>query len=152
MPTLLEEFTNIVTALNERAIDYAVCGDWAMAILGFPRATVDIDLLILSEALNEARKIAESFGYDIKGKSLSLHDGAIEIHRISKIDAETKTLFTIDFLLVTEKIKDVLENRQTVRWEKGDVFTVSREGLIRLKTIGGRLQDLADIERLKNES
>ena len=60
MSTLLQEFTNIISALNEREIDYAVCGGWAMAILGFPRATIDIDLLILSENLSEVWKIAES--------------------------------------------------------------------------------------------
>ncbi len=39
MPTLLDEFTALTNALNERGIHYAVCGGWAMAILGFPRAT-----------------------------------------------------------------------------------------------------------------
>ena len=152
MSSLLQEFTNIVSALNEREIDYAVCGGWAMAILGFPRATIDIDLLILSDDLSEVWKIAGSFGYDVEGKPLAFHDGAIEIRRISKIDAKTKTLFTIDFLLVTEQIKEVWQSREMVEWEKGKVFTVSREGLIQMKTIGGRLQDLADIERLQNES
>ena len=71
MATLLEEFTNIINALNERKIDYAVCGGWAMAILGYPRATIDIDLLILSDDLEKTWKIAESFGYDVEG--LPLH-------------------------------------------------------------------------------
>jgi hypothetical protein len=152
MSTLLQEFTNIISALNERDIDYAVCGGWAMAILGFPRATVDIDLLILSENLLEVWKIAESFGYDVEGLPLHFHDGAIEIRRISKIDKETKLLFTIDFLLVTETLKEVWQTREKFEWEEGNVCSVSQEGLIFMKEISGRFQDLADIERLKNEN
>jgi hypothetical protein len=51
MSTLLEEFKSITQALNDAGIDYAVCGGWAMAIHGLPRATIDIDLLILGDDL-----------------------------------------------------------------------------------------------------
>ncbi|MCU0824235.1 MAG: hypothetical protein MUF77_06295 [Leptospira sp.] len=150
MATLLDEFTNITKALNERKIDYAVCGGWAMAILGFPRATVDIDLLILTENLDEVWQIAQNFGYNIEGLPLSFHDGKVEIRRISKIDEETKTLITLDLLLVTEALKEVWNDRKAFSWNQGTVFSVSKDGLISLKTISGRLQDLADIERLEN--
>jgi hypothetical protein len=152
MATLLDEFTNFTNALNERKIEYAVCGDWAMAILGFPRATIDIDLLILSEDLDEAWQVAQSFGYDVEGLPLYFHNGKIEIRRISKIEKETKTLITIDFLLVTEALKEVWQDRRLFEWNRGIVSGVSKEGLIFLKQISGRLQDLADIERLENES
>lgn len=152
MATLLEEFTNLTNTLNERKIDYAVCGGWAMAILGFPRATIDIDLLILAENLDDVWKIAQDFGYNIEGMPLHFHDGKIEIRRISKVDRETKTLITIDFLLVTEAIKEVWQTRKTFEWNRGIINSVSKDGLIFLKKISGRLQDLADIERLENES
>ena len=151
MATLLEEFTNITNTLNECKIDYAVCGGWAMAILGFPRATIDIDLLILSDDLDEVWRIAESFGYDVKGLPLHFHDGKIEIRRISKIDKNTKSLITIDFLLVTEALKEVWQTRKAFKWNRGIVSSVSKEGLIFMKKISGRLQDLADIERIENE-
>ena len=114
--------------------------------------TIDIDLLILSDDLDEVWKIANGFGYDVEGLPLHFHDGKIEIRRISKIDKETKSLITIDFLLVTEALKEVWQTREEFEWEEGNVFSVSQEGLIFMKTISGRLQDLADIERLKNES
>ncbi len=152
MATLLEEFTNLTNALNERQIDYAVCGGWSMAILGFPRATVDIDLLILAENLDEVWKIAQDFGYNIEGMPLHFHGGKIEIRRISKVDKETKTLITIDFLLVTDAITEVWQNRKAFKWNHGTVHSVSKDGLIFLKQISGRLQDLADIERLENEN
>lgn len=152
MATLLDEFTDFTNALNERQIDYAVCGGWAMAILGFPRATIDIDLLIFFDDLDEVWQIAQSFGYDAEGLPLHFHDGKIEIRRISKIDKETKTLITIDFLLVTDALKEVWKDRKLFQWNCGKVSSVSKEGLIFLKKLSGRLQDLADIERLENEN
>lgn len=152
MATLLQEFTQLVAALNRQQLPYAVCGGWAMTIHGFPRATMDIDVMVLANDLDAAWKIATDLGYYVEGKPLRFHDGAIEIRRISKIDAETRVLFTIDFLLVTAAIREVWRDRETIEWEQGAITTVSREGLIHLKRISGRLQDLADIERLEDES
>ena len=155
MSSLLEEFVNLTETLNQAKIDYAICGGWAMAIHGLPRATVDIDLLILTGDLKRVWKTAQNLGYDVEGLPLHFDDGAIEIRRISKIDKETKRLFTIDFLLVTETLKEAWENRELIEWEDGETWTVSREGLIQLKTISGREQDLLDIKRLReveNES
>jgi len=59
---LYEELKAIVAALDENGIDYALCGGLAMAVWGAPRATVDIDLLILAERLEETKAIARSLG------------------------------------------------------------------------------------------
>lgn len=120
-----------------------------MAIHGWPRATIDIDLLILSENLEKGWKIAQTLGYDVEGLPLHFHDGAIEIRRLSKIEKKSKRIYTIDFLLVTEPLKDVWKNRELIEWEDGKTWTVSREGLIKLKTISGREQDLLDIKKLR---
>ena len=99
--------------------------------------------------------IAEDLGYWVEGLPLSFDDGIIEIRRISKIDKETKTLFTIDFLLVTEGLKKVWETRENIDWEDDKVWTVSRDGLIFMKKLSGRHKDLGDIEslmELENES
>ena len=148
MSTLLEEFTNFTNTLNQKEIRYAVCGGWAMAIHGLPRATIDIDLLVLLEDLNDVWEVAKSLGYNVKGLPLHFHGGIIEIRRISKIDKKTKRLYTIDFLLVTEALKSVWESREIIEWEDGETWTVSRQGLIKLKKISGREQDLLDIKKL----
>lgn len=152
MATLLQEFTELVAALNRRQIAYAVCGGWAMTIHGSPRATIDIDVMVLPSDLAKAWNAAQDLGYNVEGLPLHFVDGAIEIRRISKVDAESKVRFTIDFLLVTEATRGIWESRESVEWERGVISTVSREGLIKLKKFGGRTQDLADIERLTNAS
>ncbi len=148
MADIFDEFQNLIKQLNHEQIDYAVCGSWAVAIHGAPRATVDIDLLVLSENLSKAWKIARDLGYEVEGLPLSFNQGIIEIRRFSKIDEESKTLFTIDFLLVTEGLKRVWETRESIDFEDDKVWTVSREGLIFLKQLGGRARDLGDIESL----
>lgn len=149
MSNLLDEFVNFTERLNQNNIDYAICGGWAMAIHGLPRATIDIDLLVLSEDLDRVWKTAQALGYDIEGLPLHFRDGIIEIRRISKVEVESKRLFTIDLLLVTEPLKDIWENREMIEWEDGKTWTVSREGLIELKKISGREQDLLDIKQLR---
>jgi hypothetical protein len=146
---LYEEFKSIIAALEERGIDYAVCGGLAMAVHGLPRATVDIDLLILADSLEEAKSVARGLGYTIEAQPMTFHKGAIEIRRLSKIDPSDGDLLMIDFLLVTPTVETAWKNRIRVASSQGSVFAVSREGLILLKSFRRSGQDLDDIERLK---
>ena len=52
MLDLYDELTNIVDALETASIEYAICGGIAVAIWAFPRATVDIDLLVQESSLD----------------------------------------------------------------------------------------------------
>src|SRR5215204_1728281 len=149
MATLLDEFRSITEALNDAGIDYAVCGGWAMAIHGLPRATIDIDLLISADDVECAWELAKRHGYDVEGLPLHFADGIVEIRRISRIDRESKQLVTLDFLLVTEGLRDVWESRYEISWVEGATWVVSTDGLIKLKLLAGRKQDLADIEKLR---
>ncbi|MEO6391408.1 MAG: DUF6036 family nucleotidyltransferase [Pyrinomonadaceae bacterium] len=151
MAALFDEFTSIVNALNDAKIDYAVCGGMAMAIHGFTRATVDIDVLILESDLERIWQLAKDLGYEVEGLPLSLHGGAIEIRRISKVEPVYKDLITLDCLLVTEALQDIWNERERMHLNELDVVTVSKTGLIKLKKMAGRTQDLADIENLSNE-
>jgi hypothetical protein len=149
MSTLLGEFKSITQALNDADIPYAVCGGWAMAIHGLPRATIDIDLLIATEDLERVWALAKEKGYNIEGLPLSFANGAIEIRRISKVDRKSESTITLDFLLVTEALRPVWLDREQVEWPQGKTWVVSREGLVHLKSISGRPQDSLDIERLR---
>ena len=149
---LYEEFKSIIAALEEHGIEYAVCGGLAMAVHGLPRATVDIDLLILAESLEEAKSVVRGLGYTIEAQPMTFHKGAIEIRRLSKIDPSDGDLLMIDFLLVTPTVETAWNNRIKVASPKGSVFAVSREGLILLKSFRRSGQDLDDIERLKGSS
>jgi hypothetical protein len=152
LASLLEEFTNLIGEFERREIPYAVCGGLAMAIHGAPRATIDIDVMVQSDDLERAWEAAKSLGYNVEGLPLNFDDGAFQLRRLSKIEPERRRLITVDFLLVTERTRQVWEDRKTVTWMNGTISTVSREGLIELKELSGRPQDLVDIQRLQNES
>lgn len=146
MATLLEEFKLITSALNDAGIGYAVCGGWAMAIHGLPRATMDIDLLILPTDLEQVLDVARKNHFDIEGLPLHFE---MEVRRISKMDKATKQLITLDLLLVPDDKLDIWTDRELIDWKEGQTSVVSRDSLIKMKKIAGRPQDLVDIEKLK---
>ena len=150
MATLLDELSALISALNENGVEYAVCGGLALTIHGFPRATFDIDILIQPDSLEKAYEIAAQFEYDIRGLDMSFKERAVEIRRVSKIDANGEIL-PLDFLLVTPQVKDVWETKENLIWQNKSLWIVSREGLIKMKTLAGRAKDLIDIDRIENE-
>jgi hypothetical protein len=151
MLDLYEEIKTLVTRLNTAQVEYAVCGGLALAVYGIPRATVDIDIMVQREKLEEVHNLVRELGYIMKARPMTFAQEAIEIHRVSKIDPESGDLFSLDFLLVTSEIDSVWRSRREVEWEDGKLWLVSREGLITLKSLRGSGQDLDDIQRLKEE-
>ena len=149
MLDLYEEFRAVVTALEDRDIEYAVCGGLAVAVYSEPRATVDIDLLILSEDLEKVKSAIAELGYVIAAHPMTFAKGSVEIRRWSKLDRTDGDLLTIDLLLVTPALTEVWASRTRVESGQASIWVVSRAGLIELKSLRGSTQDLADIERLK---
>lgn len=150
MSVLAEELRLLVGEFNDREIEFALCGGLAVAAHGFARATQDIDFLIREESLEKAYAAAASVGFDIRGLDISFKERAVEIRRVSKIVGED--VISLDLLLVTPFVEDVWQGREVKEFE-GEVITlVSRDGLIKMKKLAGRSQDLTDIERLENEA
>lgn len=148
MPRLYDELRTIIDALDRNGIDYALCGGIAMAVHGRPRATVDIDIMISEDSLDKVIQLAAQLGYTIRG--LDLNFGEIKIRRVSKVDS-TKELLTLDMLIVTSQIQKIWKTRIKANLEGGKLSVVSKEGLIALKQIAGRPQDIADIAALRDE-
>ncbi len=146
---LYDEFTAIVAALEAGNVGYAICGGMAMAIHGFPRATVDIDLVVPPGDLARALSTAQELGYTVLAEPMSFAGGAVEIRCVSKVDAGSHDLLSLDLLVVTPEIEQVWKERARVRWEGGELWVVSRQGLTRLKRLRGSGQDRDDIQRLE---
>jgi hypothetical protein len=149
MRILYNELKALVKALNENGIDYALCGGMALAIYGIPRGTIDIDVIILSEDVETAVNIAKKLGYQMDAGILRFSDGDIVIRRVTKLLPEFNDFITFDMLMVTDKIQPAWEKREEINWEHGIIKVLSREGLIELKKISGRDQDLVDIKNLE---
>jgi hypothetical protein len=150
MATLLDELSQLIFALDENKIEYAVCGGLALAIHGFARATLDIDVLIQPESLEKAYQVGAENGFDIRRLDISFKERSVDIRRISKID-DNGELLSLDLLLVTPQVQEVWETREKIDFLGKRLSVVSLAGLIKIKTLAGRPQDLADIDRLQNE-
>jgi hypothetical protein len=148
---LYDEFRQLIAALDAHQIDYALCGGFAMAVYDRPRATVDIDLLILSESLDLVRPIATELGYTTRGLDMTFSNGDIEIRRVTKIDRGSGQVLSLDLLLVTSAIQGIWDSRVEADWEGGTLSVVSRQSLIGLKRLRSSPQDLADIAALEED-
>ena len=149
MLDLYDEFATLIGALEAAGADYAVCGGLAMAIHGFPRATIDVDLVVPPNAAERVLACARVLRYTISADPMSLAGGAVEIRRVTKIGHGD--LLSLDLLLVTPAIESAWKERVRVRWERGELWVVSRQGLISLKRLRGSGQDQDDIKRLEGD-
>ena len=143
---LFEETTALLAALESHGIPYAVAGALALAIHGVPRATTDIDLLVRREDAEAAQRVAGARGFGVEALPMRFGDG-LEVRRSSKVEAND--MLTLDLLLVNENLEPVWAGRERVSTEGGEVWVVSRAGLIDMKAWAAREQDLADIRRLR---
>ncbi len=148
---LYSEFRKLIAELDQHKIEYAVCGGLAMAVYDHARATVDIDILILSQSLDLVLPMAKELGYDIRGLDMTFSDGAIEIRRVSKIDRGSGQVLSLDLLLVTQAVQEVWNSRVVADWEGGILSVVSRVGLIVLKSLRSSPQDKVDIAALEED-
>jgi hypothetical protein len=149
MLDLYEEFAVLIDALENAKTEYAVCGGLAMAIHGLPRATIDVDLIAPAKAGDQVLDIAHRLGYTISAEPMTFAAGAVPIRRVTKIDSTVHDLLSLDLLLVTPATESAWQTRMRVRWERGEVWVVSRQGLVSLKRLRGSGQDQDDIRRLE---
>lgn len=147
---LIEELLGLAADLEREGAEYALCGGVAVAIHGHPRYTKDIDLLVERADLERIRKVAKQLGFVLEGLPLQFGAGTPserEIQRLTK--ASGSETLTLDLLLVGPALADVWRDRKRSDWRGRQLWVVSRDGLIRMKRLSGRLQDLADIEALE---
>ncbi len=146
---LFEELENLLKALKQSEIEFALCGGLAMAVYAFPRATMDIDLIIREESLSDVIHIAKELGFNIDSGKMKFKKGAIQIYRMCKIATGTEEPLPLGLLIVTPEIEDVWESRLEVQWQAGSLPVVSPRGLIQLKLLRNSGQDQDDIRQLK---
>jgi len=143
---LFEETIGLLGDLERRGISYAVAGAVALAIHGVPRATTDLDLLVDPVDVNAVLGVARARQFAVEALPMTFSDG-LEVRRVVK--TEGSDLLTLDLLLVNRNLEPVWASRERVRTERGELWVVSRQGLIQMKAWAGREQDLADIRRLQ---
>lgn len=149
---LLEEFLQIIDVFEANDdIDYAVCGGFAVTLLGAPRLTKDIDLIVPGNQIERAKELLRPLGYTVSARVPFGHgtDAFMEIERVSKFEgAEFQTL---DLLIVTPFLQEVWDSRIRLEGNGRQLWVVDKTGLAKMKRQAGRPQDLLDLENLEIE-
>jgi hypothetical protein len=151
MRILYDELQMLVNALNDLGVDYAICGGLALAIHGVPRGTVDIDVLVMSEDVEKIVNMAKGLGYEMDAGEMRFSGGDIIIRRVSKLIPEFNTFMPLEMLHVTKRLEPIWKTRESLEWEHGVIKVISRNGLVEMKKISGRAQDMVDIENLEKK-
>ena len=114
-PILVRALSDLITDFNRRGVTYALAGGWAFSALVEPRATTDIDLLILLEPPSREQVqalLSSLFDSTIIHPAPMVFQG-ISIWRIVGIRSDQEVI--VDFLLADSAyLRTALERRHTV--------------------------------------
>lgn len=150
--TLLDELKTLFEAFDEAGIEYALCGGLAMAVHGVARATMDIDVLVLSPDVPRVVEAARKRGFTLPAAPMEFAGGAVRIRRVSKPGLADEEALPLDIIEVGDALRDVWESRGRVAWETGSLVVVGKAGLASLKRLRLSLQDRADLAALGEEA
>ncbi len=153
-------YEEVFKELNEAKINYAVCGGAAVVMLGFPRLTVDLDLIVSLEKENLS-KLYDSLshlGYKIK---VPIKKGEfVQKEILAKLGKEKnikvisfyhpKDAFkTVDVGVNLPNIDDILKRKRFVKAGNLNIPIISINDLIKMKEDLARPKDIIDAENLK---
>ncbi len=140
------DFQEFIQSLNENKVRYLVVGGYAVALHGHPRYTKDLDVWIELSQENAKRvvKALAQFGFGSLGLTegdFLVPDQIIQLgNPPNRIDILT-TLQGVDFeTCYTSRVQVVIDDVT--------VDFIDLDNLKKNKKAVGRLQDLADLEKL----
>ena len=143
---LTKDLKDILKAFNAHSVQYLIVGAHALGVHAEPRATKDLDLFVRSEPENAQavfRALAE-YGAPLAGMSAAdFSDGTT--FQIGQPPERIDVIQKIDGVTFDEAWSNRIEG--TIDGIPASV--ISREDMIRNKLASGRLQDLADVEKLR---
>jgi hypothetical protein len=149
-PILVHALSDLVTDFNRRGVSYALAGGWAYSALVEPRATTDIDLLILLDQPSREHLqalVSALFDSTVIHPAPMVFQG-ISIWRIVGIRSDQEVI--VDLLLAdSEYLRTALARARAIPFDTLLVPILTLEDLVVLKTLAGRLQDRADLEKIR---
>jgi hypothetical protein len=153
---LLNTLKSLCILLSEARVDYCLIGGLAVAILAKPRATEDIDFLILIEEQNKSTitdLIKKKFEV-IQDNNVMHFENATIWRTILGSPAGDETSFVIvDFLLADNEIyREAVLHPMNLTIDHVTIPVATPENLIRIKELSNRPQDLLDIAALKSRN
>jgi hypothetical protein len=144
---LNEDYKEMLQFLADEKVKFLLVGAYALAVHGYPRATMDIDIWVLPSPENAQAvlRALDRFGAPLHGLTtadLQKDDTIFQIgvapRRIDIITGASGLRFT-----------EAFANSSVIDIDGLDVHIPSVDDLIRNKKASGRTKDLADVEALE---
>ena len=145
---LNKDYKEMLQCLLEENVRFLLVGAYAVAVHGFPRATKDIDFFVWAtpeNAANLMRALAK-FGAPLDDISESDFSSEGIIFQIGNSPRRIDIITNISGV----KFEQAYANRKAIFLEGIEVPVISLQDLIANKRASGRMQDLADIEKLES--
>ncbi len=154
--SLLETLIKLSLVFSKADLKFCLVGGLALGIIARPRATEDIDLLVLLGA-DQRKRIAEILNKNFK--VIHQHDdvmviGKTKIFRTLLKDPHIKEGVIIVDILFAENIiyRNAIKNSIIVTVDKTAIPVVKAEDLILMKMLSSRDQDKIDIQTIREEN
>jgi len=125
-------------------------GAWPWSFTGTPGLPEILTCSSSRGDLAGARDVLAVIGFTVMGKMIPFDTGGPherKVFRISK--AIGMELLTVDLLLLPAFLNEVWDSREIYELEGIPLYVVDRDGLITMKHLAGRPQDLSDIANLE---
>jgi hypothetical protein len=139
------DFADFISALNRCHVEYVIVGAYALAFLGVPRYTGDIDIWVRPTDKNAKALLGaiEKFGFE----SLSLTKEDILSGKIIQLGYPP---MRIDLLTVLDGVTaaEIWAGRQKGPFGDQTVFYLGKKTLVKNKNATGRPKDVADLASL----
>ena len=144
-PTTFEE---LLADLSRHGVDYILVGGLAVALCGFTRATLDVDILVQADLENIRRLLqclahfGEGYARELAPDDFTLEEGSIRIVEEFPVDVFT--------LMSGHTYEDLLPQTARHRIDDVEIIYLNAEGLITLKADSLRPQDQIDVQALQD--
>ena len=147
---LNKDYKDILSVLSKRKVKFILVGAYAMAVQGYPRSTMDIDLWVMPDPENALLVLQALSEFGAPSGELSPEDLQQEdlIFQIGVAPRRIDIITSADGLTFNE----AYANSELIEIEGIAVRVLSISDLIKNKRSTGRLRDLADVETLENQA
>lgn len=144
---LLPALESVSHLLRENSLKGMIIGGFAVSLLGKPRFTNDIDLVILNLDDHLPEFVSKLKGYGIEPRIDDVEKFAVKSRVLLMRHRESGINIDISMGILPFEI-DAIERRQTISLSGMELMLPSPEDLIIFKAIAQRPQDIEDIKAI----
>jgi hypothetical protein len=141
-----QDFKEFIALLNNNNVQYLIVGGYAYSYYAEPRFTKDIDIFVATSVENANKLMAalEEFGFKNVGLTAADFLESGKTIQLGQTPIRIDLLTSIDGVLFDE----AWQNRTEGTFGDIPAYFIAKQDLLKNKRAAGRLQDIADSDKL----